>query len=103
MNRFWLLTSPSARARQGQITLRENGVITPRFIVFVELDDFVTRITLSIPICYVEPRGSSAVETADIDGGEVVLFSWVLDEFFRVTKAWQVSRRLHRDLLSLLY
>src|SRR5207249_2172314 len=94
---LWCLAHPCPSSRKRQITPRYNGVITPVLIVLVQFMDFPARITLSSPLGDVEPRRSSTVETSNVDGGEVVLFSFVLDEFVRVTKARQVPLRLHRQ------
>src|SRR5262249_18927754 len=93
----WLTTRRRLIVRQSQITLGDNGVITPILIVLVEFMDFVTCIALSNSLGDVEPRGSTTVETANVDRREVVLFSWVLVKFVRVTKARKVACRWHRD------
>src|SRR4030095_7686645 len=97
VNDRWLATRRHLIGRQSQITLGDNGVITPMLIVLVQFMDFVTDVTLSSPLGDVEPRWSSTVETAHVDSREVVLFSGVLDEFVRVTKAWEVSCWRHRE------
>src|SRR5438270_9990345 len=97
MNDRWLVTRLRPIGRKRQITPRDNVGITPVLIVLVQFVDFVTCITLSVPFGDVEPRRSSTGETPNVDGREVVLFSWILDEFVRVTKARHVPLRMHRQ------
>ena len=93
MNERWLPTRLRVLGRKGQITLGDNVGITPVLIVLMQFMDFPARIALSSPLGDVEPGRSPAVETAYVDSREVVLFSFVLDEVVRVTKAWEVSCR----------
>src|SRR5262245_54334264 len=97
MNDYWLATRRCLIGRKGQITLSGNVGITPSLIVPVQSMDFPACIALSRPLGDVEPGRSSTVETPYVDSGEVVLFSWVLDEFVRGTKARQVSCRRQRE------
>jgi hypothetical protein len=97
VNGLWLATRLRLIGRQGQITLGDNVGITPVLIVLVQFMDFPARIALSVSFGDAEPGRSAAVETADIDGRKVVLFSWVLVKFVRVTKARQVPCRRHRE------
>src|SRR5439155_2137227 len=98
VNGRWLATRVRRIiARHRQMTPRQNGLIAPVLIVPVELMDFVTRITSAVPFAEVEPGRSSTIETADVHGRDMVLFAFVLLEFVWVTKAWEVSIRLHRE------
>jgi len=75
VNDRWLATRRRVIVRKGQITLGDNGVITPVLIVLVQFMDFPARIALSSPLGDVEPGRSATVETPNVDSREVVLFS----------------------------